>query len=125
MRSRALPDVSPGENRVSVEPGQIPEARTPYWQTSSARDSVKPTTPNFDAQYIARFAEPTFPAMEAILMIWPRLRSIIDGSTYRQEKKIPRKFVSIRVSKSSSLKLTTGPKIPDPAAFTRMSTGPT
>src|SRR5439155_17484944 len=62
--------------------------------------------------------------MEAILTICPVLRSIMEGSTERHAKKIERKFVSMRVSKSSSLKSTTGPKMPTPAALTRMSTGP-
>src|SRR5262245_66267474 len=48
--SRALPVVSAGEKRVSVEPGQIRDTRIPYSRTSSARDSVHPTTPNFEAQ---------------------------------------------------------------------------
>src|SRR5215467_6924230 len=88
------------ENEVSVEPGQITLTRIPCWRTSSASDSLKPTTPNLDAQYTARFADPTFPAMEAMLMMCPDLRSIMEGNTYRQVKKVPRKFVSIRVEKS-------------------------
>src|SRR5206468_2814100 len=83
IRSRDLPEVSLGEKRVSVDPGQITDTRMPYARTSSASDSVNPTTPNFDAQYTARFAEPTLPAIEATLIMCPRLRFIMDGSTNR------------------------------------------
>src|SRR5436190_2363420 len=95
IRVRVLPSRwGSEENPVSVEPGQIRLTRMPCCRTSSARDSVNPTTPNLDAQYTALVADPTFPAIDAILMMWPVRREIIEGSTYLEERKILRRFVS-------------------------------
>src|SRR6186713_48988 len=84
MRSFDFVDLLPDpRNEVFVEPGQIRLTRIPCWRTSSASACENPTTPNFDAQYTARFAEPTFPAMEAMLMIWPVPLAIMEGRTAR------------------------------------------
>jgi len=52
---------------VSMIPGQIALTWMPRFESSAFRASLNPTTPYFDAQYGAVFAEGMSPSWEAVL----------------------------------------------------------
>src|SRR3984957_1428436 len=113
-----------GLNSVSTVPGQTALTRIPYWRRSSAIHPVRPIRPHLEAQYTPPFLKVFFPASEAILMMWPVLRSIMPGATALLIRNTDFKLVSNTVSQLSSLASCAGPNQPTPALFTRMSMGP-
>ena len=114
---------------VANRPGAITWTRTPEPVTSSARASLKPMTPNFEAQYGASKAIPWRPDFDDTFRMSPRPARSIAGSTARLARKVPRRFVSTTSSHSGQASCATVRKVAPaarrmPAACTRMSMRP-
>ena len=100
--------------------------RTPYCPTSSATWRVSITMPALAAAYDAvSFMSRKRPALEAMVTIAPRRRSIMPGRKDLMVRNVAPRLESMTESHSSSLVSCTGVKLAKPPAnATRMSAGP-
>src|SRR3972149_2083986 len=116
---------SPGNNRLNIPVSTLPghNATILTLLTSSAADSVRPITANFDAQYAPSSGIPSFPAPEEMFIIKPVLFSI-SGIIFFIYRKVPLTFTSITSSNSSTPVSHIYFFNPFPALFTSISTSP-
>src|SRR5262245_4815982 len=96
-----------------------------YGPSSCASVNVRPIKPHFEEAYGVRSGYAILPAIDDMLMIFPPLRSIIDGMMARLNQNGVRKLICSVLSQSAGATLCAGAVGPPmPALLTRMSTGP-
>ena len=115
--------VRPSKNRVRIPPGTSRVTPTrPASSVASAR--VKPTTPNFEAQYAVASPTALRPSVDATVTTRPP-RSSRCGRAARTTAAVPKRLTRTTRSQSSVGTPASGPQASVPAAVTTASGGPT
>src|SRR3954452_24763132 len=105
---------------VSVGPGHTTLTVTPLDATSRARPLLNEMTPPFVPEYTTSPDEPTRPASDAMLMIRPDFRSIIDGTMRWHIVTGPRRLTWMSLSQVCGSLSTNFSILSMPALLTRM-----
>src|SRR5690606_7535585 len=105
-----------------MPPGVSSVTPTRPWH-SAVRARVKPTTPNFDAQYAVASPTARWPSVEATVTTRPRLRSS-SGSASRTTAAVPSRFTPTMRSHVSRSTASSAPGPSVPAPHTTASSRP-
>src|SRR3990170_1008007 len=116
--------VTVAKSGVSVGPGQTQFTLIRWRASSRAIVFVKAMIPPLAAEYTASPVEPTRPASEAMLTIFPYPFLIISSSTARVQTMGPLRLIARTLSQVSSVDLMNGSTLSQPALLTRMWTVP-
>ena len=118
--SRCRPDPS----SVLTTTGITIDTSISVLRTSARIASLSPTTACLVAQYVAPPGKPPFPATEAMLTRWPRLRGRKRSSASLEPRMTPLRLMSIIRAAVASVSATNGPIGMIPALLISTSSGP-